>query len=85
MVMPLIPFERKKREIERKRKTLEAKIISLYADFDSEESEALKMIQTEQDEIKRLEQDKIEMAESRKAGPETTQTNKKRNYKNTIL
>jgi circadian clock protein KaiC len=78
-------IERKKREIERKRKTLEAKIISLYADFDSEESEALKMIETEQDTIKRLEQDKIKMAESRKAGIENNKTNKKRNYKNTIL
>jgi circadian clock protein KaiC len=78
-------IERKKREMERKRKTLEAKIISLYADFDSDEAEALKMIQTEQETIKRLEQDKIEMAESRNAKIETTQINKKRNYKKTIL
>jgi circadian clock protein KaiC len=60
-------IERKKREIERKRKTLEAKIISLYADFESEESEALKMIETEQDMIKSLELDKVKMAESRNA------------------
>jgi circadian clock protein KaiC len=78
-------IERKKREIERKRKTLEAKIISLYADFDSEEAEALKMIQTEQDTIKRLELDKIEMAESRNPEIEIKQTNKKRNHKKTIL
>jgi circadian clock protein KaiC len=78
-------IERKKREIERKRKTLEAKIISLYADFDSEEAEALKMIQTEQDTIKRLELDKVEMAESRKSGSEIKQTNNKRKYKSTIL
>jgi circadian clock protein KaiC len=78
-------IERKKREIERKRKTLEAKIISLYADFDSEESEALKMIQTEQDTIKRLEKDKIEMAESRNANIETKKNNIKRNNKTTIL
>jgi circadian clock protein KaiC len=78
-------IERKKREIERKRKTLEAKIISLYADFDSEEAEALKMIETEQDMIKRLELDKVEMAESRKADIENKQTNNKRNYKKTIL
>jgi circadian clock protein KaiC len=78
-------IERKKREIERKRKTLEGKIISLYADFDSEEAEALKMIQTEQETIKRLEQDKIEMAESRNPETEIKQTSNKRNYKKTIL
>jgi len=60
-------IERKKREIERKRKALEAQIAALHADFESEESEALKMIETDQDMIKRLEQDKIEMAVSRKA------------------
>jgi len=60
-------IERKKRELERKRKTLEVQISSLHADFESEESEVLKMIRTEQDMIKRLEQDKIEMAASRKA------------------
>jgi len=60
-------IERKKREIERKRKALEAQIVTLHTDFESEESEAIKMIETEQDTIKRLEQDKIEMGESRKA------------------
>ena len=78
-------IERKKREIERKRKALEAQIISLYANFDSDESEALKMIETEQDMIKRLEQDKIEMAESRKDDIEINKTVNKRNYKKTIL
>ena len=78
-------IERKKREIERKRKTLEAKIISLNADFDSEESEAMKMIKTEQDMIKSLELDKLKMAESRKAEIKIKQHNDKRNYKNTIL
>jgi circadian clock protein KaiC len=68
--------ERKKREIERKRKALEAQIAALFATFESEEAEAIKMIETEQDTIKRLEQDKIEMAESRKAGIENTTTNK---------
>jgi circadian clock protein KaiC len=58
---------RKKREIERKRKALESQIAALHADFDSEESEAVKLIKTEQDMIKKLEQDKIEMAVSRKA------------------
>jgi len=60
-------IERKKRELERKRRILEAQIASLRADFESEESEAVKMIETEQDMIKRLEQDKIKMAVSRKA------------------
>ena len=78
-------IERKKREIERKRKTLEARIISLYADFDSEEAEALKMIQTEQDTIKRLELDKVEMAESRNPELDINQTNNRKNYKKTIL
>jgi circadian clock protein KaiC len=67
-------IERKKREIERKRRTLEAQIAALHADFESEESEAIKMIETEQDTIKRLEQDKIEMGESRKADDENITT-----------
>jgi circadian clock protein KaiC len=69
-------IERKKRELERKRKTLEAQIAALHTDFESEESEALKMIETEQDMIKRLEQDKIEMAVSRKAVDEKSTTSK---------
>ena len=60
-------IEREKREIDLKRKIFESKIASLHADFDSEESEALKLIRTQQEMIKRLEQDKIEMAVSRKA------------------
>ncbi len=63
-------IERKKREIERKRKALEAQIASLYAGFELEESEAIKMIETETDSIKLLEQDKMKMAESRKADVE---------------
>jgi circadian clock protein KaiC len=66
--------ERKKREIERKRKTLEAQIAALHAGFESEESEAIKMINTEQDTIRRLGQDKIKMAESRKAGNKNKKT-----------
>jgi len=61
-------IEQKKREIERKRRTLEAQIAALHADFESEESEAVKMIETVQDAINRLGQDKIEMRESRKTG-----------------
>jgi circadian clock protein KaiC len=68
-------IERKKREIERKRRTLEAQIAALHADFESEESEAVKMIETEQDIIKQLERDKIEMRESRKTDDENI-TNK---------
>jgi len=60
-------MERKKREIERKRKALESQIATLHANFEAEESEANKTIETEQDLIKRLEQDKIEMAVSRKS------------------
>jgi len=60
-------IEQKKREIERKRKALEAQIATLNTDFEAKESEAIKMIETEQNAIKRLEQDKIKMAESRKA------------------
>ena len=62
-----LDIERKKRELKRKRKAIEAQIATLHADFKSEESEAMKMIKTEQDMIKRLQQDKIEMAVSRKA------------------
>ncbi len=70
-------IERKKRELERKRKTLEAQIASLHADFESEESEAVKMIEAEQEMIKRLEQDKIKMAISRKAVIENSTAAKK--------
>ncbi|MFO7575075.1 MAG: circadian clock protein KaiC, partial [Bacteroidales bacterium] len=59
-------IERKKREIERKRKELESRIATLNDNFDSAESEAANLIKTEQDIIKKLEKDKIEMAVSRK-------------------
>lgn len=60
-------IESKKREIARKRRDLESKIASMRADFVSEESEALKILELEQEMIKQLKQDKIEMAASRKA------------------
>ena len=60
-------IERKKRELERKRNALEAQIVTMRTDFETEESEVFKMIETEQDILKRMKQDKIEMAESRKA------------------
>jgi circadian clock protein KaiC len=59
--------ERKKRDIERKRKALDAQVAALHSNFDMEEAEAIKMLESEQNTIKRLEQDKILMAESRKA------------------
>ena len=68
-------IERKKREIERKNKELETQIASLRANFESEEYEAFKIIEAEQDTIKRLEQDKIEMAVSRKDDIENNMTN----------
>jgi len=69
-------IEQKKRELERKRKALDVQIATLLADFESEESEAVKMIETEQEMIKRLEQDKIEMAVSRKASVKNRKINK---------
>jgi circadian clock protein KaiC len=60
-------IELKKREIERKRRALELKIETIRADFESKESEAVKIIEEEQEMIKRLELDKMEMAVSRKA------------------
>ena len=63
-------IERKKREIEQKRNTLNAQVSALHFKFESEESEAIKMIEIEQDQIKRLNQDKLEMAESRHADSE---------------
>ena len=69
-------IERKKRDIERKRKALDAQTASLHSNFELEEAEIIKMIQTEQNKIKRLEQDKILMAESRKADIEKKPTKK---------
>ena len=69
-------IERKKRDLERKRRTMEAQINSLHADFEAEESEAIKMIEVEQDMIKRLEQDKLKMAVSRKAVIENSKPGK---------
>ncbi len=60
-------IERKKREIELKRKALDATIKRLHSEFESDVSEAIKIIEREQETIKQLEQDKIEIAESRKA------------------
>ncbi|PKP00188.1 MAG: KaiC 1 [Bacteroidetes bacterium HGW-Bacteroidetes-8] len=59
--------ERKKREIEQKRNALKAQISALHFEFESQESEAIKMIEIEQNQIKRLKLDKLQMAESRHA------------------
>jgi circadian clock protein KaiC len=49
--------ERHKRDIERKRKALDAQVAALHSNFELEEAEAVKTIQSEQNTIKRLEQD----------------------------
>jgi len=60
-------IERKKRNLQRKRKVMESRVAALHAAFKSEESEALKNIETEQDIINLQEKDKIEMAVSRQS------------------
>lgn len=60
-------IEFKKREIARKRKELESKLKTMRIDLELEEAEALKIIEEEQEIINQLEQDKIEMAKSRKS------------------
>jgi circadian clock protein KaiC len=66
--------ELKKLEIARKRRAMEEKVTAMRADFESEEIEAIKIIEEEQEIIKRLEQDKMEMAASRKAKIEKIKT-----------
>jgi circadian clock protein KaiC len=60
-------IDRKRREINRKRVVVEAQIVALQADFEAVETEALKIIETEQNRISRMEKDHIEMAKNRKA------------------
>jgi circadian clock protein KaiC len=62
-----LDIELKKREIERKRRELESKIATMRADFGSEESEAIKIIEAEHEMINQLQQDKAKMAVSRKS------------------
>ncbi|MBE0677576.1 MAG: circadian clock protein KaiC [Bacteroidales bacterium] len=69
-------IERKKRVLERKRKLMETRVAALHAEFKSEESEAHKNIETEQDIIKLREKDKIEMAVSRKSVLDKRKTRK---------
>ena len=68
-------IERKKRELKRKRKVIETQIAALHAEFEAEESDTNVMIEIEQDKIKRLKQDRIEMAESRNAAIKMSTTN----------
>jgi circadian clock protein KaiC len=75
-----LDIEQKKRVLEQKRKALEARIAFLHADFESEESEAVKIIKKDQDMITRLEQDRIEMAVSRKAVLKKRTTSRLKNY-----
>jgi circadian clock protein KaiC len=60
-------IELKKRELEGKRRALDSKIAAMRADFGSEESEAIKIIEEEQEMIKQFEQNKMRMAVSRQA------------------
>lgn len=68
-------IELKIREIERKRNAMEARIATLRSDFESEESEAIKVMEAEREMLKRLAQDKVEMAVSRKADVEKAKKN----------
>jgi circadian clock protein KaiC len=67
-------IELQKRDIGRKREAMEAKLETMRADFESEEVEALRIIDEEQQMIKRLEQDKLKMAVSRNAKIKKTAT-----------
>ena len=70
--------EQRKREIEHKRKVLETQIAALHASFKSEEYEANKIIASERDMIKQLEQDKQEIAVSRHSGNGNNKTSKRK-------
>jgi len=69
-------IERKRRELERKRKVMEARVAALHAEFKSQESEALKNLEAEQDMIRLQKMDKLEMAASRKSVTEKRKTKK---------
>ena len=68
-------IERRKHEIVLKRKALEAQIDALQADFESVESEAIELIEMEQDKIERLKRNKAEMAKSRRVEIEDIASN----------
>ena len=71
-------IELRKRELENKRKALDTQIAALHAGFKSEESETNKIISSERKIIRQLEQDKIEMADSRKSGIENGKPSKRK-------
>ena len=71
-------IELRKRELENKRKALDAQIAALHAGFKSEESETNKIISSERKIIRQLEQDKIEMADSRKSVIENGKPSKRK-------
>ncbi len=60
-------IERKQRELEHQRVELEARIAALRADFESREAETLALIEHQQAREARLEQERRDMAWSRKA------------------
>ena len=66
--------ERKKLDLERKRKAMEAQIALLKVEFEAEEAEALKLIRNGEDQTQRLMQDQGEMALSRKADANADKT-----------
>lgn len=57
--------------LERKRKAVEAQIALLRAEFDAEESQALKVIGIDEAKVERFTQDKARMAMSRKSDADT--------------
>jgi circadian clock protein KaiC len=66
-VMRQQEIKRKQFGLERKRVALEAQVSELRAEFEAEESEALKNINIEKARTERFTQDKSKMAKSRKA------------------
>lgn len=64
--------------IERKREVMEAQIVVLRSDFESEKSEALKIISIETARNERFTEDMANMSKSRKGDIETTQTKGKK-------
>jgi len=58
----------RKNATERKRKVMETKIAALRAEFEAEEAESQKLLETDQSRIDKIEQEQRDMAYSRKAG-----------------
>ncbi len=63
-------IERKQRSLERKRQALEAQIAALRLEFEGEEQEAQRMLVEDQRREERLEEDRDDMARSRKLDPQ---------------